>query len=581
MIRSDDSRLRGIVLLLLVAPLVAAGNPPARPLDAAFLSGDAAYREPVPLSAYAMPVGAPPAQNTWSGRLRFEVAPLAANSELRVDLLKIATPGLEYARPPKFNFGFVQVDDRLVPVERGIVRGDGELWDWIVGPGQVWQEGDDGDWSRASVPFALIEKNANCMHNGVLTFLYRGESEVSRVAYQVSHETCHYFQFDAWGTAAATRAADPGINRAAVTAAYRLEVAHRLPTRPIEALREDFPGLNPEKFGSAEDIAPRDMTVYGVLIRGVNYSGACGTRHGHYPYCDEMPLPSYSLAKSVMAGFALMRLELIHPGVRNALVTDFVPECREAGGWEGVTFEHLLDMATGRYDSADTDVDEDRSNTSRFFLSTTHAEKIAFACTRYPRKSAPGERWVYHTSDTYILGAALGAWWRREKGPTADFYDDLLVEPVYRRLGMSPEIATSRRTLDAASQPFTGWGLVLRRDDLAKLGEFLAVSEGKLGEESLLDPAMVRAALQRDRDDTGFRARDGNFRYNNGVYAWNIAEYLGCSNPAWIPFMAGYGGIVVAMLPNGIVYYYVSDGGEFRWARAVAEAQRLESVCHD
>ena len=38
------------------------------------------------------------------------------------------------------------------------------------------------------------------MHNGVLTFRYRGETEVSRVAYQMSQETCHYFQFDAWGS---------------------------------------------------------------------------------------------------------------------------------------------------------------------------------------------------------------------------------------------------------------------------------------------------------------------------------------------------------------------------------------------
>jgi hypothetical protein len=419
MIRSDGSRLCGIVLLLFVAPLALAGKPSARSLDAAFLTSDAAYREPLPLSAYAAPIGAPPAQKTWNGRLRFEVAPRAANSGLRVDRLKIAAPGVEYALPPKFDFGFVQVDDRLVPVERGIVRGDGELWDWIVGPGRIWQESDDGDWSRASVPFAWIEKNANCIHHGVLTFLYRGESEVSRVAYQVSHETCHYFQFDAWGTAAATRAADTGIDRAAVTMAYRQEVDGRLPVRPIEALRKDFPGLNPENFGSAEDISPRDMTVYGVVIQGVNYSGGCETRHGLYPYCDEMPLPSYSLAKSVMAGFALMRLQLIHPGARNALVADYVPECREAGGWEGVTFEHLLDMSTGRYDSAETDVDEDESNTGRFFLSTTHAEKIAFSCAHYPRKSAPGVRWVYHTSDTYILGAALAAWWRKEKGPAS------------------------------------------------------------------------------------------------------------------------------------------------------------------
>jgi len=581
MTHGAGSRICGLALLIFILPLACTEQSPVRPLDAAFLAGDAPYLEPVALSSYAPPVEASPAQHEFKGRLRFEVTPAAAKSELLVDRWKIAAPGREYAQPPKFDFGFVQVDDRLVPVERGIVRGDGDSWDWIVGPGRVWQEGSDGGWSRASLPFALIEKNANCMHQGVLTFLYRGESEVSRVAYQVSHETCLYFQFDTWGTGTAARESDAGIDRAAVAALYRREITRRLPVKPIEALREDYPDLDPESFGSDQDIAPRDMTVYGVLVRGVHYSGGCQTRHGRYPYCDEMLLPSYSLAKSVMAGFALMQLELLHPGVRNARVTDYVPECREAGGWEGVTFEHLLDMATGRYDSAETDVDENESNTSRFFLSSTHAEKIAIACTRYPRKAAPGERWVYHTSDTYILGAALAAWWRKKNGQSADFFGDVLVEPVYRRLGLSPEVATSRRTTDEAAQPFTGWGLVLRRDDLAKLGGFLAIGEGKLGADALLDPGMTRAALQRDPADTGFRARDGNFRYNNGVYAWNIAEYLGCRKPAWIPFMAGYGGIVVAMLPSGIVYYYVSDGGEFRWARAVAEAHRLAPVCHD
>ena len=570
-----------ILALCAAAPLANAQHVVAPPLDAAILAGKAPYAEPVDLSAYAMPFQAPPALNEFSGRLRFEVAPDAALSQLVSDIWKLATPGQEYARPPAFDFGFVQVDGRLVPVERGIVRGDGDWWDWIVGPGRVWQQDGDGDWSRASVPFVLMEKNANCMHHGVLTFRYRGDTDVSRVAYQVSSETCHYFQFDAWGTGTAARRPDAGIDRAASAAAYRREVSRRLPVKPIELLQKDHPGLNPENFGSTAEIAARDMTVYGVLIRGVHYSGGCGTRRGHYPYCDEMPLPSYSLAKTVMAGFALMRAELSHPGVRHALVTDYVPECREAGGWDGVTFENLLDMATGRYDSAATDEDENVANTSRFFLSTTHAEKIRIACTVYPRKEPPGKRWVYHTSDTYILGAALAAWWRKENGPQADFYRDLLVEPVFNRLGLSPEIATSRRTLDDAAQPFTGWGLVLRRDDIVKLGGFLGIGEGRLGKEALLDPAMARAALQRDDADTGFPARDGNFRYNNGVYAWNIAEYLGCAKPAWIPFMAGFGGIIVAMPPNGTVYYYVSDGGEFRWARAVAETNRFSFVCRD
>jgi len=282
-----------------------------------------------------------------------------------------------------------------------------------------------------------------------------------------------------------------------------------------------------------------------------------------------------------MAGLALMRAEALHPGARNLLVTDYVPECRAAGGWDGVTFENLLDMASGHYESPKSEADEDASNTGRFFIATAHAEKIQYACTHYPRKDPPGTRWVYHTTDTYILGAGLSAWWKKEKGPEADFYRDLLVVPVFKRLGLSPELATTRRTVDGAAQPFTGWGLVLRRDDLAKLGGYFAVGDGKLGKDTLFDAAMLRAAMQRDPADTGLAATDRNFRYNNGVWAWNIAETLGCKNPAWIPFMSGFGGISVVMMPNGVVYYYVSDGGTFRWARAVAETHRIRSICRD
>ena len=90
---------------------------------------------------------------------------------------------------------------------------------------------------------------------------------------------------------------------------------------------------------------------------------------------------------------------------------------------------------------------------------------------------------------------------------------------------------------------------------------------------------MARAALQRDPQDPGYATPDAGFRYNNGVWAWDIAEYAGCKAPAYIPYMSGFGGITVAMPPNKAVYYYVSDGGVFRWARAVVETSRLRSVC--
>ena len=43
--------------------------------------------------------------------------------------------------------------------------------------------------------------------------------------------------------------------------------------------------------------------------------------------------------------------------------------------------------------------------------------------------------------------------------------------------------------------------------------------------------------------------------------------------------MSGYGGIVVALLPNGMTYYYFSDGGSFVFSRAVAEADKIKPFC--
>jgi len=79
------------------------------------------------------------------------------------------------------------------------VANDHPVWEFILEAGRVWQEEGDGDFERASLPFTLEQRNANCMHNGVLTFLFRPDGAISHVAYEIGKETCAYFQFNAWG----------------------------------------------------------------------------------------------------------------------------------------------------------------------------------------------------------------------------------------------------------------------------------------------------------------------------------------------------------------------------------------------
>jgi len=573
--------------LLAVTAAVAAHGPapqgkqPAAALAAVLTRADlegAPASGPWAMAAFAPPAGARAPSHVFEGRLLLGQELPGGSFRVLSDLYAEADENHGAARHlPAFVFAFVQNGTALIPQQRGAVRSASTEWEFVLEPGRVWdQDGDDG-LTRAALPFALEERNANCMHNGVLTFLFGSAGQVSNVAWEIGQETCFYFKFDAWGRVRARYISAPVADKARLIAQYEREVADRVPTRPIASLAADYPGADPGQFGSPLEIPAKDMTLYGLAIDGVHYTGGCDTRFGPYIYCDELDLPSYSLAKTLVAGLATMRAALLDPRLLSATIGSLVPEC--AGhGWDDVTIAETLDMATGHYLSDAREHDEDAPDMTPFFAAEDHASRIRFACTHYPRKAAPGTLWVYHTTDSYLLGTALAAWQRRRAGAAADFFHDLLVEPIWHPLGLSPAVDVTRRTRDASRQPFTGYGLTLRRDDVVKLARFM-LQGGRIGGEAVVDPAMLNAALQRDPAQPGLEAASVDVRYHDGTWAWNAAAYLGCSEPAWVPFISGYGGIQVVMFPDGIVYYYFSDGGVWAFARAAREADRIRPFC--
>lgn len=477
---------------------------------------------------------------------------------------------------PAFDFTFVQAGSHLIPLRRDSIPGAHPDWEYVFTPGRVWDEPGDGDYSRAALPFALQQKNANCIHNGVLTFLFKTDGSVSQVAYQIASETCAYFKADFWGLLPAHYLPQPLAGAQDVIAAYRSELAGRLPVKPLAALAQDYPGVDPARFAAPNGKAPGDMSLVGFVIDGTHYVGGCATRRGAYPYCESLVVPSYSLAKSVFAGLGMLRLERLYPGAFDRRIAELVPECA-AAGWGAVRLDDALDMATGRYRSATYMRDEDEATDSAtgLFQTTDHAGKIAFACGQYPRKQAPGERWVYHTADTYALGTAMQALLRQQRGPQADIFDQLLWPDLLQPLGASPTADYTRRSLDDVRQPFTGWGLMWLRDDVAKIGQFLTSDRAR----SVLDPAQLDAALQRDPQQRGTTPLAG-LRYQNGFWAYDAGGKLaGCRGPVWIPFMAGYGAITLLVLPNGAVYYYFSDDERALWLDAAQEAHKIRSLC--
>jgi len=182
---------------------------------------------------------------------------------------------------PKFKYEFVQDGIYLIPVTQDLSLTGHPNWNYIIAPGRIWQENGDNGYSRTSFPFALVERNANCTHNGVMTFLFNGTS-VSDVRYQITQETCVYFKFNIWGQLKAIYKPETISNAATLKTNHAAEVDNRLPTKLISALATDFPnsGVRISKFGSG--VTPEHMTTYGLVINGTNYASGCGTRYGQY-----------------------------------------------------------------------------------------------------------------------------------------------------------------------------------------------------------------------------------------------------------------------------------------------------------
>ena len=565
------------VFLLLLAATAHATEP--RVLSAAFLLGDAPLGEPVPMAEYTPPPEASPPRHRFSGVLRPQTTSADGFRLLQDEFDRAAAVGGALRSLPRFDLGYVQDGSDLVPQTRGVQRTDHPYWELILQPGRAWQEPGDGGWSRASVPFALQERAANCTHYGVMTWLFGDAGRVSRAAWQIVSETCAYLRFDAWGVIDGDfETAEVGAPAEAQIARFRRHEAARLPVRPLAALAEDYPGVDPASLGYADGLERDDLTVLGVVADGIHYRSGCPTRNGPYPYCTSLPLPSYSTAKSLFAGVGLMRLEQMSPGASQVPIASLIEAC-DAERWGDVTLENALDMATGNYESARPYEDEDAAGHLDFIFSDSHAEKLRLACGLFARRAEPGTRFVYHTSDTYLVGTAMQR--RLDRGGRADVYRELLVDSVWRPLRLGPLLDRTKRTYDRAAQPFAGYGLTYEADDVLRAARWLMEGDGRIGGTQVLDRTLLDAALQRRPGDRGLEAGDARLRYNNGFWAYDAGPDFDCGRPVWVPFMSGFGGIAVAMFPNGVIYYYYSDGHLHRWGSGREAAHVIGDLCDE
>lgn len=531
--------------------------------------------------AFALPANAAAPTNTFEGTLTLNGVSTAGGFTSIKDTYGYVSTAANKHLPP-FSVALVQDGSYVIPAVRGLQNTGSTAWNLIVEGGRAWNENGDGGMTRVSLPFALVERNANCVHNGLLTFLFNAGT-ISQVRYQITNETCEYFQFDMWGQVGATYTRGTVSGDAALESAYATEVADRIPTKPISALSTDYPnaGVDTSKFGSG--ITASALSTFGVYYNGVNYVGGCQTRQGQYPFCNQMVLPSYSLAKTMFAGVVLMRLsEVYGSSVASELIKTWVSEANTTA-WNGVTLQNTADMATGNYTSSAFESDEDGSQMTNFFDAEAYAPKMS-AALAFPHSAAPGTQWVYHSSDIFILARAMQNYLVSKAGSGSDIYN-WIRDQVLIPLHLSPDVLTTERTDNSATgQAFGGYGLFYTQDDIAKVTRFLNADGGNINGTQMLDPTMLADAMQQNASARGMTTTADStgqtYQYQDGIWArqFTSADSSVFTSPTWFPFMSGFGGITAAMLPNGSTYYYFSDNDEFSWTAPVAEAEKLPTA---
>ena len=547
-------------------------------------------------AGFALPANAAAPSQTFEGSLTLSDPANGGSAQiLRDDFADDSAPNSAWRHLPSFSLQFVQNGSHLIPVQQGLVITGNTAWNYIVGPGRVWQEKSDKGYIRASFPFALVERNQNCVHNGEMTFLFNNKKSpnISKVRYQVTQETCLYFKLNMWGQLAATYARGSVTNAEALKNSEAAEVANRMPTRPFSALATDFPnsGINTDNFTRGFK-SPADITTYGLLINGVHYVSNCQTRFGAYAFCDNMRLPSYSVAKSSFAGLAMMWLGQKYGGaVYGRLIRDYLPQYVDGGDWTNVTFANTADMATGNYISAGREADEGGPQEHAFLIAEPFDTRIADAFTPFPHQAVPGTTWVYQTHAAFILTQAMNNYLQQQQGSRADIFNSIR-DTVFKPLNMSQGSFSMLRTDNSASgKPFGGYGLFFIQDDIAKIGRFLNNSRGVINDAQVLDPGRLQETLFRTANaaslgvpvpDTGTPVVPNTIRYHNEFWAKHMTteEFPQYRCSFGVSFMSGYGGISVLLLPNGATYYIFSDGDEFIWYAAVNEINKIAPLCH-
>jgi CubicO group peptidase (beta-lactamase class C family) len=198
-----------------------------------------------------------------------------------------------------------------------------------------------------------------------------------------------------------------------------------------------------------------------------------------YPYRPETAHMLFSLSKSFTStavGFAVAEGRL---SVEDTVLSFFPNDApkRISENLAAMRVRHLLSMSTGHdQDATERTLRRRDRHATRAFLSL-------------PVEHAPGTHFVYNSAASYMLSAIV-------QSLTGQTVLDYLTPRLFEPLGIQGATWESYTNQDGVAVNFGGWGLNVKTEDIARLGQ-LYLNKGVWNGTRLLPEAWVEAATSK------------------------------------------------------------------------------------
>lgn len=518
------------------------------------------------MSYFAKPEWASEANHSFSASVSFE--------DTRLIFLKDRESYAGEDTFPRFSVDFIAHEGELIPVQKEPIftrHHSSSFWDVIVGTGAVWQEENDADWSRASFPLSLIDRYMGQVRNCVATFLYQPD-KLTNVYVQCSQETADFNDNSVGDIRVILRDVDykprSFSDSEQVIEQHTRHKSRRLPVLPLSTLDAD----NEIADYFNKSLQTNASTSLGaVLLDEKIYRHPPATRHGHYPYPNDMRHGVYSVSKTMTGALALFYLaERYGEDIFDELITDYVSALANRPAWRGVTFSHTLNMTTGTEGSESA---EHLLNV--LVLARTAEEGINNIAKLGDYPEAPGEKFNYASTNLFVLSHALQNYVEQKEG-AGIYYWDLVHESVLVPIGA--EFFTLRHTLESDGSkgiPILAWGALPTLDEAAKIA-MLFSNEGEYEGQQLLSSAKTREALGRTAW-AGYSTDERGVNYRHSFRSTTFKTAMRCK--VNVSYMLGWGANHVLFLPNDVIIIRFMDEYDFDIDALIQKVEKQIPLC--